>query len=74
MSPYAFFWGCQIQSRFPFMEKSTRLMMDQLQIDYRDIDGFTCCPEKSLTKNLNADLWPSLRQKKLLWPRQRALT
>ena len=39
------------------MEKSTRLMMDQLQIDYRDIDGFTCCPEKSLTKNLNADLW-----------------
>lgn len=57
MSPYAFFWGCQIQSRFPFMEKSTRLLMDQLKIDYRDIDGFTCCPEKSLVKNHDADLW-----------------
>lgn len=57
MSGYAFFWGCTIPARFPFIEKSTRLVLDRLGIEYHDLDGFTCCPEKSLVKNMNDDLW-----------------
>ncbi len=54
---FAFFWGCHIQARFIFMEKSTRMVMDELGIPYQDLEGFTCCPEKSLAKNLDQDLW-----------------
>lgn len=54
---FAFFWGCQIPARFTFMEKSTRLVLDRLGVPYMDIDGFTCCPEKTLVKNMDPDLW-----------------
>ncbi len=54
---YAFFWGCTIQAKFPFMEKATRLVLDKLKVKYRDIDSFTCCPEKSLVKNIDETLF-----------------
>ena len=60
LNNYAFFWGCSIQARFPFMEKSVRVILDALKVPYKDIDGFTCCPEKVLVKNLNGNLWKVL--------------
>jgi CoB--CoM heterodisulfide reductase subunit B len=56
-SNYAFFWGCQIPARLPFMEKSTRVVLDQLGISYQDMPDFTCCPEKSLVKNFSQFHW-----------------
>ena len=53
----AFFWGCTIQAKYPFMEKATRLVLNKLEIKYRDIESFTCCPEKSLVKNIDEDLF-----------------
>ncbi len=54
---YTFFWGCTIQAKFPFMEKATRLVLDRLNIKHKDIDSFTCCPEKSLIKNIDESLF-----------------
>jgi len=51
------FWGCFIAGRFPFMEKSTRLVLDRLGVEFVDLDGFTCCPEKSLIKNESEINW-----------------
>jgi len=53
MKEFAVFWGCTIQTRFPFLEKSTRMVMEDFKLPYRDIDGFTCCPEKSLVNNVD---------------------
>lgn len=53
MKEFAVFWGCTIQTRFPFLEKSTRLVLEGFKLPYRDIDGFTCCPEKSLVNNVD---------------------
>lgn len=53
MKQFAMFWGCTIQSRFPFLEKSTRIVLDEFRLPYRDVDGFTCCPEKSLVNNVD---------------------
>ncbi|MDR1775545.1 MAG: 4Fe-4S dicluster domain-containing protein [Actinomycetes bacterium] len=50
MAEYAVFWGCTIPARFPFIEKATRLMADDLSCQLRDGDGFTCCPEGTLVK------------------------
>jgi CoB--CoM heterodisulfide reductase subunit B len=54
---YAVFWGCQIPARLPFMEKSTRLALDALGIKHTDLEGFTCCPEKTLVKNYRQSHW-----------------
>lgn len=53
MKEFAVFWGCTIQTRFPFIEKSTRIVLESFKLPYRDIDGFTCCPEKSLVNNID---------------------
>lgn len=53
MKEFAVFWGCTIQARFPFLEKSTRIVLDEFNLPYRDVDGFTCCPEKSLVNNVD---------------------
>ncbi len=53
MKDFTIFWGCTIQARFPFLEKSTRLVLEGFKLPYRDIDGFTCCPEKSLVNNVD---------------------
>ncbi len=57
MSDYAFFWGCQIPARFPFLEKSSRLALDALGVRYRDLDGFTCCPPSIAIENLGNRIW-----------------
>jgi CoB--CoM heterodisulfide reductase subunit B len=54
---YAFFWGCSIPAKYPFIEKATRLVLDRLEVPYKDVDNFTCCPEKTLVENLDPCLW-----------------
>lgn len=60
MRESAFFWGCTIQARYPFLEKSTRLVLDFLSVPYGDLDGFTCCPEKTLVETFDGKLWNAL--------------
>lgn len=57
MNDYIFFWGCTIPNRFPFLEKSLRLVLDRLGVRYREIEGFTCCPEKFLVETLSEEAW-----------------
>jgi CoB--CoM heterodisulfide reductase subunit B len=55
--PYAYFWGCFIPARFPFLEKSTRVVLGNLGVDVGDLDGFTCCPETSVLKPAEERTW-----------------
>jgi CoB--CoM heterodisulfide reductase subunit B len=57
MKEFAVFWGCTIPARFPFLEKSTRAVMEGLELPQRDVEGFTCCPEKSLVNNVDHGVW-----------------
>jgi CoB--CoM heterodisulfide reductase subunit B len=57
MKEFAVFWGCTIPARFPFLERSTRAVMEGLGLPYRDVEGFTCCPEKSLVNNVDHGMW-----------------
>ena len=57
MARYAYFWGCYIPGRLPHMEKAMRAIFAALGIDAIDLDGFTCCPEKSMLKNADHDDW-----------------
>ena len=55
MSEFAVFWGCTIPARFPFIEKATRLVFDDLGAQVRELDGHTCCPEGVLVKANDED-------------------
>jgi CoB--CoM heterodisulfide reductase subunit B len=59
MKEYAFFWGCQIPARFPFVELSVRKTLHALGVRFRDIDGFSCCPQAATVKLLGDEVWLS---------------
>ena len=44
------FWGCTIPARFPFIEKATRVVLDDLGARVHELEGHTCCPEGMLVK------------------------
>lgn len=50
MKEFAVFWGCTIPARFPFIEKSTRLVFEDLGARPTELEGHTCCPEGTLVK------------------------
>src|SRR5660398_214963 len=54
---FSIFWGCTIPARFPFVEKSTRVMLDDLGATVEEVDGFTCCPEGTLVKAVDEDAY-----------------
>lgn len=55
MREFAVFWGCTIPARFPFIEKSTRLVFEDLGATVHELAGHTCCPEGTLVKANNED-------------------
>jgi heterodisulfide reductase subunit B len=55
MNDFAVFWGCTIPARFPFIEKSTRLVFEDLGANIRELPGHTCCPEGVLVKPSSED-------------------
>ncbi|MFX1295635.1 MAG: heterodisulfide reductase-related iron-sulfur binding cluster [Promethearchaeota archaeon] len=51
---YTIFSGCLVQTRFPEYEKSTRLILDKLSLEFEFIDNFSCCGSQiveSIDKN-----------------------
>ena len=50
MQEFAVFWGCTIPARFPFIEKATRVVFDDLGARVHELAGHTCCPEGTLVK------------------------
>lgn len=51
------FWGCTIPTRFPFIERSVRAVLPQLGIEPVDTPGYTCCPETTLVKAADQDVY-----------------
>jgi CoB--CoM heterodisulfide reductase subunit B len=57
MAAYAYFWGCYVPGRLPHMEKATRMVFDALGVDAVDVEGLTCCPEKTMVRNASHRTW-----------------
>ena len=57
MRGYTYFWGCYIPGRLPFMEKATRVVFERLGVEAVDVEGLTCCPERSMVRNMSERAW-----------------
>ncbi len=57
VASYGYFWGCYVPGRLPYMEKATRAVFGRLGVDAVDLDGLTCCPEKTMIRNMSYRDW-----------------
>lgn len=54
---YAFYLGCVIPNRYPFIERATRLFMDTVGIRLDDMEGATCCPAPGVFRSFDVPTW-----------------
>ena len=51
------FRGCLIPTRLPFLEKSSRRVLDVLRVEVEDLPGATCCVEPIGLRSMAYDTW-----------------
>ncbi len=51
------FRGCLIPTRLPFLESSSKLVLDKLKVRYELMPGATCCVEPIGLRSLGIDTW-----------------
>ncbi|MGY5875856.1 MAG: CoB--CoM heterodisulfide reductase iron-sulfur subunit B family protein [Candidatus Thorarchaeota archaeon] len=61
---FAFFVGCTIADRLPFVEKSIRMVAPEFEIELVDLP-FTCCPEPNAVKSFSDYTWLAMAARNL---------
>jgi len=62
---YAFFPGCYIPTRVPYMEKSARIILNRLGIDLVEMKNASCCPDPILLKGIDQRTWLAMAARNL---------
>jgi heterodisulfide reductase subunit B2 len=57
---YALFLGCTIPLKYPHFEYAFREVASNLNIEFREMEGASCCPEPVALQSINVDAWMSL--------------
>ena len=55
--PYLLYSGCLIPTRLPFLERSSRFVLDKIGIEYEPFPEATCCVEPIGLRSLGYDTW-----------------
>jgi len=55
--PYFLFSGCLIPTRLPYLERSSRFVLDKLGEEYEELPDATCCSEPIGLRSLAYDTW-----------------
>jgi heterodisulfide reductase subunit B len=70
--PFAFFLGCTIPLRFPFMESASRKVMEVLGITVQELP-FGCCPDPNGVQSFDKHTWTALAARNLCLAEEKGL-
>ncbi len=62
---FSMFWGCIAPLRYPGIESSTRDVLDALDVEYKDLEGASCCPAPGVFRSFSEPTWLSVGARNL---------
>jgi heterodisulfide reductase subunit B len=62
---FSLFTGCLIPSKYPFIEMSSRRVLEGLGLTLHEIEGASCCPNQMAIQAADKDLWYTVAARNL---------
>jgi heterodisulfide reductase subunit B len=70
---YAFFRGCMIPIKLPYLEKVARTVLPRLDVELVDISEFSCCPDPSGFGSLDRLTWLAIAARNISLAEEKGL-
>jgi heterodisulfide reductase subunit B len=71
---YALYHGCLIPARAPFLEVSTKLVLEDLGVEHEDLTGTSCCVDPITLRSTSERAWALLGARNIALAEERDLS
>jgi heterodisulfide reductase subunit B len=62
---YSLFLGCVAPNRYPGVESATREILKELDVEFAELEGASCCPAPGVTRSFDQNTWLTIAARNL---------